>query len=221
MAERRLPNEQDYPSNANGVEKVSGTVEPIKMRGGLQKKRSLMRSVRDEFVSEDAPSIGEYILLDIFFPALRDMISDMGHSTIDILMGGGGSRHRYSYDRRRRSYYDDDYSYISYNRMYDDRRRSRRDRDRDDDRYPRRRRGRDLEDLIFDDRRDAEDCLDRLLDRIEMYGVVSVSELYDILGETVYGDFTKEDWGWEDLSSARVRKVRDGYLLDLPRVRPI
>mgnify|MGYP007070299812 CR=1 FL=1 len=149
------------------------------------------------------------------------MISDMGHSTIDILMGSG-SRRRYDYDRRRRSYYDD--SYISYNRMYDDRRRySRRDRDRDrdDDYYGRRKRGRDLDELIFDYRQDAEDCLDRLLDRIEYYGVVTVSELYDILGETVYGDFTKEDWGWDDLSTARVRKVRGGYLLDLPRVRPI
>ena len=219
MAERRLPNEEDYPSNSNSIEKVKGEViEPVKMRGGLQRKRSLMKSVRDEFVKEDASSIGEVLLLDIFFPSLIDMLSDMGHSTVDILTGRNPSGRRYD-NRRRRPYYDDDYSYISYNRMYDDRRRPR--RDRDEDRYERRRRSRDLDDLIFDYRQDAEEILDRLLDKIEDYGCVTVSYLYDLMGETVYGDFTKEDWGWEDLSTARVRKVRGGYLLDLPRVRPI
>ena len=221
MAERRMPTEEDFPSNANGVEKLKGEVvrTPIEMKGKVRHKHSIMKSVRDEFVNEDAPSIGEYILLDIFFPALRDMISDMGHSTIDIMMGNSRGRYSrgYDYDRRRRSD-----SYVSYNRMYEDRRpiRSRRDRD-DDDRYYTRRRGRDLDDLIFEVRRDAESCLTSLLDILEEYGQVSVSDLYDILDETVYGDFTKTDWGWEDLSTARIRKVRDGYLLDLPRVRPL
>lgn len=213
MAERRLPKEEDYPSNAIETKKDIPKDEPLAMEGKVKQKRSLTKSIRDEFVDDEGPSIGEYILFDILVPAIRDMLADIGHSAIDMATGGRGGGRRYSsYSRDRRD------SYISYNRFYDDRRGR---RDRDDDRYERRRRSRDLDDLIFESRRDAEDCLERLLDKIEDYGYVSVGYLYDILGETVYGDFTKEDWGWEDLSAARVRKVRGGYLLDLPRVRPI
>ncbi len=214
MAEHRMPKEEDYPSNSNNVIEKKSDIEPMKLEGKVKTKRSLMKSVKDEFVNEDAPSIGNYILFDILFPALRDLVADIGHSTIDLAMGGRG------YGRPRRSYnsYDRRDSYISYNRMYDDRRPRR--RDRDDDRYERNR-SRDLDDLIFESRRDAEDCLERMIDRLERYGCVSVADLYDIIGETVFGDWTKDDWGWEDLSTARIRKVRDGWLLDLPRVRPI
>ena len=214
MAERRLPTEEDFPSNANVTEAPKKeSIEPMKLEGKVKTKRSVMKSVKDEFVGEDAPGIGNYILFDILFPALRDLVLDIGHSTLDMAMGGRG------YNNRRRSYssYDRRDSYISYNRMYDDRRPR---RDRDDDRYERRV-GRDLDDLIFESRADAEDCLDRMLDRLERYMCVSVADLYDILGETVFGDWTKTDWGWEDLSGARIRKVRGGWLLDLPRVRPI
>lgn len=220
MAERRLPTEEDYPNNSKGKDRIEQKeeIQPLQMKGKVKQKRYFMKSLKEEFVNEDAPSIGEYILFDVLFPALRDMISDIGHSSIDILMGGRGyggyDRRRYSYDRHRERD-----NYISYNRMYDDRRPRR--RDYEDDRRPSRRGRIDLDDLVFDYREDAEDCLDRMLDKIEDYGVVSVGYLYDLLGRTVYGDFTKEDWGWEDLSAARVRKVRDGYLLDLPRVRPI
>ena len=219
MAEHRIPKEEDFPNNSQGKDRIEPKekqeIQPIKMKGGVKQKRQLFKTVKEEFISEDAPSIGEYILFDIFFPALKDMILDMSHSAIDIAMGGrGGYSRRRSYSRD----WDRD-SYISYNRMYDDRKGRR--RTYDDDRRPSRRGRMDLDDLVFDYREDAEDCLDRMLDKIEDYGCVSVGYLYDILGRTVYGDFTKEDWGWEDLSQARVRKVRDGYLLDLPRVRPI
>ena len=150
MAEHKIPKEEDFPNNSLGKDRVEKAkdaeeIKPIKMKGGVKQKRQLFKTVKDEFINEDAPSIGEYILFDILFPALRDMISDMGHSTIDIMMGGRG------YSRRRRSYYDD-YgrdSYISYNRMYDDRRSRKRDY-RESERPSRR--GRiDLDDLIFDE----------------------------------------------------------------------
>ncbi|MBO4735003.1 MAG: hypothetical protein J5614_01280, partial [Paludibacteraceae bacterium] len=126
----------------------------------------------------------------------------------------GTETRRYSRDRRR-----DRDSYISYNRYYDD--RDRRRRDRDSDRYETRRRNRDIDDIIFDYREDAEDCLDRMCDYLERYDSVPVSYMFDICGMTVPGDFTNEDWGWYNLSSAKVRHVSGGYILDLPKIRPI
>lgn len=214
MAERRMPSVDDYPSNANGSKIIKSddkVVDPVKMRGKVKQKRSLFRDVKDEFISEDAPTVGSYILYDILLPALRDLVSDIGHGALDAVMGT--DTRRYNNRSNRNS------SYISYNRYYDD--RDRRRRDRDDERYESRRRNNNLDDIIFDYREDAEDCLDRMIDYLERYDSVPVSYLYDICGMTVPGDFTKDDWGWYNLSSAKVRHVHGGYIIELPKVRPI
>lgn len=209
MAERKMPSVEDYPSASNGVKNV---VDPVKMRGKVKTKRSFFKNVKGEFVSEDAPNIGNYILYDILLPALRDLVADIGHGALDMAMGT--DTRRYSRDRRRSND-----SYISYNRYYDD--RDRRRRDRDDERYEARRRNHDLDDIIFDYREDAEDILDRMCDYLERYDSVPVSYMCDICGITVPGDFTKEDWGWINLSSAKVKRGNGGYYIDLPKARPI
>lgn len=213
MAERKMPSVEDYPSASNGIKSEDRIVDPVKMRGKVKAKRSFFKDVKGEFVSEDAPNIGNYILYDILLPALRDMISDIGHGALDMAMGT--DTRRYSRDRRR----DSRDSYISYNRYYDD--RDRRRRDRDEERYESRRRNHDLDDIIFDYREDAEDCLDRMCDYLERYDSVPVSYLFDICGMTVPGDFTKDDWGWYNLSKAKVIRSGGGYVIDLPKVRPI
>ena len=207
MSERKMPSIDDYPSNANGQQKE---VKPI-VRGSVKRKSSIFRSVKDEFISEDAPTVGSYILYDILLPALKDLISDIGHGALDMAMGTDTRRYR---SRGR------DSSYISYNRYYDD--RDRRKRDRDDERYEIRRKNRDFTDMVFEYREDAEDVLDRMCDYIERFGDVPVSYFYDLCGETVPGDFTKDDWGWTNLAGARVVKAgRRGYMIDFPKVRQI
>ena len=210
MSERKMPTVDDYPSNANSKERDKSEVEPI-VRGNVKKKTSIFRSVRDEFIAEDAPTVGSYLLYDILLPALKDLVLDIGHGAIDSAFGGGGYRSSRRGGRDR--------SYISYNRYYDD--RDRRRRDRDEERYEARRRSRDFDEFIFDRREDAEDVLDRMCDYLERFDDVPVSYFYDLLGETVPGDFTSDDWGWTNLAGARVRKVRGGYIIDLPKVKPI
>lgn len=214
MAERRLPSEEDFPNNSTGRSKVEKPEkeEPLALRGKAKAKHSLWKDVKSEFVAEDADSVGGYILYDILFPALRDLISDIGHSFIDAAMGGGRRSYR-SRDRRDRGG-----SYISYNRMYDD--RDDRRRRRDEDRYDRRR-DRDLDNIIFDYREDAEDCLEAMISYLERYDEVPVSYLYDKLGWTIPGAWTDDDWGWTNLSSARIRPYRGGFRLELPRVKAL
>jgi hypothetical protein len=77
----------------------------------------------------------------------------------------------------------------------------------------------DFDDVVLQTRGEAEDVLDELRNRIEAYGVVAVSDFYDLCGIT--GNWTDEKWGWEDLVSARIRPVRGGYLISLPRPKQI
>ena len=54
---------------------------------------------------------------------------------------------------------------------------------------------------------------------IETYGIVSVADLYELVG--VDGEYTDNDYGWTNIRNADVVRTRDGYLLSLPKAMPI
>ena len=217
MSERKMPTVEDFPSNAIGDEKQATR----ELRGKVRRKKSVFSSVKDEFISEDADSMGSYLLHDILFPALRDLINDICHGAIDAAFGGGGYRRGSSRGRRSGSY-------ISYDRMYSG--RSSRRRDDDDDR-PKRRRLPDCSEYTFDPedfdrpsdaKRAADDLLDDMADRIEEYGEVTVAWFLDQVGEDVTGNWNAEDWGWTNLAGVRVRgSNRSGWYIDLPRPKEL
>lgn len=72
-----------------------------------------------------------------------------------------------------------------------------------------------VEDLLFDTRVNAEDALNNMRSCIHKYGVVSVAEYYDMNGMSYNHDHTQ--YGWVKLDSAQVHRVRDGYIIELPR----
>lgn len=218
MSERKMPSIEDYPSSAIGSEES----KPARPKSKVRRKRSIWKSVSDRFISEDAEYVGSSIVDDILVPALKDLINDILHGAIDMTFGGGNYRGSYSRRGRNRSH-------ISYDRMYDDRRFSRR-RDRDDDDYDdrrsRRRRLPDPREFIFDPRDfdrpsdakcAAEDLLDDMCDRIERYGQVDLAWFLDQIGEDLDGRWNAEDWGWTNLSGTKVRgSNRNGWYIDLP-----
>jgi hypothetical protein len=77
----------------------------------------------------------------------------------------------------------------------------------------------DFNEVVIPDRGQAEQVLDTLVDVVSTYGVATVYDLYELLGIT--GDFPDQKWGWDDLRASRVDRVRDGYLLNLPRPKPV
>ena len=56
-------------------------------------------------------------------------------------------------------------------------------------------------------------------DVIARYGVVTVADLYDMADRTA--PYTSQKYGWMDVSTAETQRVRDGYILKLPRAYPI
>ena len=55
---------------------------------------------------------------------------------------------------------------------------------------------------------------------IERYGLVSVSDLYDMLGKSG-GTHADCKYGWNSLRTARIVPVRNGFALRLPRIIPL
>lgn len=72
-----------------------------------------------------------------------------------------------------------------------------------------------LQDIMLSTRDDAENVLDALDDVIDEYGFASMNDLYDVVGLTG-GTFRESKYGWNNLSSAGVRRIRGGYTLSLP-----
>jgi hypothetical protein len=50
---------------------------------------------------------------------------------------------------------------------------------------------------------------------IDTYGIVSVADFYDLVGIT--GNYTDNKYGWNNIHSASIVRVREGYMIKLPR----
>ena len=204
------PNSHKSKEENNEVERKK--LEPIAKGRKVDKKNESFK----DMVKNNMPSIKEYVVCDILIPTAKKALSEIIGSSSDIIVDTvdtllfGEKR-----SRRRRG----GSSRTSYYKYYEDRER---DRDRDRDRrrgYDRVRRGYDFEDIILDSRREAEEVLDRMEDLIDTYKIVSVADLYDLVG--ISGNYTDNKYGWTNLRNAYVESHRDGYSLKLPKPLPL
>lgn len=195
---------EEYKSNSHKsraeAAKREHKVEKIVTGTVKSKKKSGLHKITDIFISEDASNVKTYIFMDVLVPAIKKAISDIVTNGIEMMLYGETGRKKTSNASR-----------ISYRDYYKD------------DRYPKDRssikNGYDYNDVILDNRGEAEDVLSRMDELIETYGLVSVADFYDLVGIT--GIWTDNNYGWTDIRSANVIRVRDGYMIKLPRALPL
>ena len=197
---------QDYKPNSNRFKeeqkeatrekKISPVVSsPVKV-----KKTSEARKFVDIFVSEDVSNVKSYIFMDVLVPAIKKAISDIVTDGIDMILYGGTGRRKSS-----------SASKVSYSSYYD--------RDKRDYRREEPRTRYHFDDIILRSRGEAEEVLARMDEIIDEYKIVSVADMYDLMGVTC--DYTDNKYGWTNLRNAEVVRVRDGYKLNLPKALPI
>jgi hypothetical protein len=198
---RDLPGIPKESVSEKRVEKVvSGLAKP--------KKKTEVRKFADVFLSEDIGSVKSYILLDVLVPAIKKLFSDIITNGVDmILYGGTGRSGRNSSNA----------SKISYQKYYD----------RDESRKPynqpqnHRRNNFDYDEIIFETRGDAESVLQALEEVISQYGSASIADLYDLANMST-NNYTATKYGWNEIpSTCKPIRIRDGYILKLPRAVPL
>lgn len=196
---------ENYKSNSHkSKEEDRPKLDKIIEGNATSKKQSEMRKFKDIFISEDAKDVKSYIVLDVLIPAIKKAISDIVTNGIDmILYGETKARGSSSISSK-----------VSYRSYYD-----RGDRDRRNYRSMNQRIGYNYDDVILDNRGDAEEVLSRLDELIETYGIVSVADLYDLVG--VSGNYTDNKYGWTDIRNAQVLRVKSGYMIKLPKAIPL
>ena len=201
--EEYKPNSHKYKEDQKRSTLEKKKVEKVIAGTVKSKKKSEIRKFTDVFISEDIDNVKSYILLDVLIPAIKKAISDIVTNGIDmILYGETGKTKSYSTASKisYRSYYDGRNGRIDYSSI-------------------RTKIGYNYDDIIFDNRGEAEDVLSRMDELISTYGLVSVADLYDLVGIT--GNYTDNKYGWTNIRSASVIRVRDGYMLKLPKALPL
>lgn len=216
-----MPEEKEYKSNSyKSKAQTTGDIvaddipttkiasvapkAPVKVR-----KKSGLKKIADDFIRDDLLKVKDFAINDVLIPAIKKSISDIFKTGIDMMLyhGDTGNRGRYSDNSRvsYRSYYDNGPSrrrtetYSSRNHDYRD--------------------SPDIQERIFETRGEAEAVLDNLYRMMARYHIVSVADYLDETGVT--GTYVDRDWGWSDISSARVERDRDGYYIRMPRALPI
>lgn len=166
------------------------------------KPKSGVSKITDIFISEDIANVKSYIVMDVLVPAVKKAISDIVRNGIDMIL--------YGESRGRKSSSASDYvSYRDYSRS-DDRDRFRDSRIRSSYAH---------DDIVLDSRGEAEEVLTRMDELIDTYGNVSVADLYDLVGKS--SEYTDNKYGWTNIRNAEPIRVRDGYMLKLPKALPI
>ena len=169
--------------------------------GKTKTKKNVMRKFKDVFISEDIGNVKSYIFMDVLVPAIKKAVSDIVRDGIDMILYGGTKRSSGSSGSK-----------VSYRNYYDQRDDRRLPESRSNSRF-------DYEDIYYETRGDAEAVLAQMRDAIEEYGLVSVAGMYDMADKTA--PYTAYKYGWTSLRTAEVTRVRDGYIIKLPKAMPI
>jgi hypothetical protein len=196
---------EDYTPNSHKFRKENKEPEKKKLEkvvsGNVKsKKKNEIWKLADVFISEDVENVKSYILMDVLVPSVKKAISDIVTNGIDMILYGDTSHSKRNSPASR----------VSYRSYYN------RDRDRHSART---RSGYAYEDVILESRGEAEEVLVRMDELMDTYGIVSVSDFYELVG--ISSNYTDNKYGWTDIRSAKTIRTKDGYMIKMPRAMPL
>ena len=185
---------EETTEKAKRVEKV--VTGPVKI-----KKKSEVRKLADIFVADDVANVKEYVVNELIIPTIKNTISNIVRDGIDMLLFGSPRR-----DNKPRGAI----GHVDYTKY-----------SRDEPRTVNNSRAAVYrhEDIVVDTRGDAEEVITQMEAVIDTYGMVSVADLYDLVG--ISGNYTDHKYGWTNLHNAEPIRVRDGYMIRLPKALPL
>ena len=195
------PNSHKYKNEKGLAQSEKKKVEKAIQGTAKVKKSNELRKITDIFISEDIANVKSYIVMDVLIPTIKKAVSEIIKNGTDMILYGSVSPTRSNSTANR----------ISYSKYYDDNRNIVRD--------SRAKSGFRSDDIIFDNRGEAEIVLSKMDEIIDTYGIVTIADFYDLAGVT--GDYTTNNYGWTNIRNAEVVRVRDGYIIKIPKAMPI
>lgn len=205
----------DYRGNTDKgrEEKPDKQLEKVITGEVIQRPKGVGRKFKDIFLGGDLKATSRFVLADVIFPAIRNLIVDVSFEGVKRLVYGDSV-----YSRNRPTEYRPRVSYN--NPIMRDPRDPRNRAFLPDQPHPYRQAKRETNDIFFSSKEDAERIVEKLIDIIDKYEVVSLADLTELLGNPP-GPHTDNKWGWTYLTNIEIRQTRDGYLIDLPQMEAI
>ena len=226
------PKITNYQGNSKIDREIAAEETPVKEEPRLKKlegvtvvktKKSLGKRIKEGLGGgSDMQSVGAYLLWDVAVPAARDLIFDI------IIEGARGSLYGEARGRSRGSsapisnivgsnnnsrVRTTNYNGVSQSPIIGQQ-QGVRNVNTPAGQF-------DFSDLLVGSRDQAEHILNSMTDAIEQYGLVSVAEFYNLIGQSGNG-FTDQKHGWNAATwnGARSRAHRGGFLLEIPQPSP-
>lgn len=198
------PNSHKYKEQQNASPTEEKKVTKV-VNGPVKTKRNDVRKLADIFISEDISNVKSYIFMDVLVPAIKKAIYDIVTNGIDMFLYGGSGKGRNNQPGAK----------VSYRNYYEQKNNGgyrASDNVRQSTAF-------DYDDIVFNNRGEAEAALQQMKDIIARYGIVTVNDLYEMT--PLSAPYTSQKYGWMDVSNVDIVRVRDGYILKLPRAVPI
>lgn len=203
---------QDYKPNSNRFkESQKGTTAPTtpepkkveKVVAGkvTAKPKTGLAKFAETFFAEDLHKVKDYVVKDVIMPTVKDTIwTIIARGSERLIFGEAGHSPKNS-----------KLPFINYNGLFKSSAPAQVPTvNSSSSQYS-------VDNIILEDRGDAEKVLTAMNAYIAEFGEVSISTLYDMIGEPI-SDFMSTRWGWRSLNTAGImRTTNGGYKLDLPR----
>lgn len=194
-----------YSSNSkkSKLKETERIVTPIVDSDSVKvKKRGVLNRLTKGIFAGDAGSIMEYLLDSVIIPKIQDIFMDTVTRGTEYMVYGDTKASRIHNERRSSIYYGG----VANQRTGQSR--------ASNNSEPKRNSYDDYSDLIFRDRQKAEEILSRMYEDLQDYECCTVLSLKSMMGFNT--THTDEKYGWTDLTGSRIKKVRGGWLLELP-----
>lgn len=203
-----------FPSNSKSTPPPSEPrkAERVVTNEVKSRPRSLGTRLKQALFGGDSKTALQYVIGEVIVPQAKDLLSEATTQMIEqIIFGGNRTPHRRSPNRP---------GYTNY-RGYSARPGRPTGSSIRVEHPNATARTQDLDEIIFATRAEAQAVLEKMYEFLEEYELVSVADLYTMLGWTSRSTHTDQKWGWEDLRGSDIRLTRGGYILILPKIKAL
>lgn len=203
---------EEFPNNSQRAKQGSPQdidIEKIIEGDATVRKPSGWKRFRQSFIAGDASSVGEHVFWNLMLPAAQDAIADMARTFIEMMIYGY-KRNRYSGPGGPPVVGFGSTSKFNYSGISSGSRQISGPGAPAMEPHQRF----SPNDIIVATRAEADGIISRMFEILEEYHAVTVANLYALVG--VSADYMDHKYGWTNLDSADVRRVREGVLLVLP-----
>jgi hypothetical protein len=205
--------QRNGPKNTPSAQQRDKEVKQVTTGEVRRRKEPMGKRFKRTFFGGDAKGAFGFVAMHVLVPAARDAIADAGREVVErIVYGESQGRLNRGWRPRNAG------GWTPYNKVSSSNSSNTPPWKREDPRRDISQQAREqhrFDEIVLEDRGEAEEVLDQLMEIISTYQAASVADLYALVG--INSSYTDQKYGWTNLQGTNVHRVRDGYLLNLPK----